>query len=396
MKPYFSQSEYERRWSATYEEMSRRGYDVAIVFGRSAGTYERSGNIVYLTNFYSTHSGAEGDTPAWSGRGYAAAILTGGEAPDLHTDEADSPPDLIATDRVQWHWDVFGELGELLTNRGIEGKVAFVGSDFIPVKFADKLKQATPQIEWVPEDDLVETVRRIKSEEELTCYREGAEIVTAGLNALFEGLRGDMTEAQAAGAAANEVLSRGGAYHMIPINHGDRIQYFCRNPQTGYSLEKPKDGDLVRGWVYGPIWQGYWLDPGRTTVKGKPSDAQRELVEQTANIVDTLITKIKPGVKVMDIAREGEQMTEAAGGGKDQAAIMWPLFGHGVGQFWEEPWIGTTLLWRGESETFEQNMVLGVEAFLAHEGVGSAGFEQNVIVTASGCELLTKTPMLFW
>jgi Xaa-Pro aminopeptidase len=239
-------------------------------------------------------------------------------------------------------------------------------------------------------------VRKFKSPLELDCYREGGVIATAGLNALFEGLRGDLSEAEAAAAAAKEVISRGGAFHMIPVNHGHRINYFCRNPQTGYSLETPEQGDLMRGWVYGPIWQGYWLDPGRTTVKGKPTAEQKLLVEQTANIVDTLIDHIKPGVKVMDIAREGERMNEAAGGGKDQAAVMWPLFGHGVGQFWEEPWIGTTLLWGGEAETFEENMVLGVEAFLAHEGVGSAGFEQNVIVTRDGCELLTTTPMLFW
>lgn len=41
-------------------------------------------------------------------------------------------------------------------------------------------------------------------------------------------------------------------------------------------------------------------------------------------------------------------------------------------------------------------MALGIEAFLGLDGVGSAGFEQNVIVTDGGCELLTTTPMLWW
>jgi hypothetical protein len=30
------------------------------------------------------------------------------------------------------------------------------------------------------------------------------------------------------------------------------------------------------------------------------------------------------------------------------------------------------------------------------KGVGSAGFEQNFIVTEKGLELLTRTPMYFW
>ena len=391
---YFPQDEYEDRWRRVYAELERRGHTAAVVLGRSAGTYERSGDIVYLTNFYSTHSGAEGDTPLWQARGYAGAILAGGEEPELHTDEADTPRDLVATGRIDWHWDVMEGIASGLRARGIEGRVALVGSDFLPVKHFRRLEQLAPQVEWVPEDDLVETARRIKSARELDCYREGAEIVTAGLDALFKGLLAKKTEAEAAADAAHEVIRRGGAYHMIPTSHGDRIQYFCRNPLTGYSRDAPRDGDLVRGWVYGPIWQGYWLDPGRTTVVGTPSAEQKRLVEQCAGIVDALIAEVRPGMPVRDLIAIGDRMTEEAGGQKDQAGEMWPLYGHGVGQFWEQPWLGADIL--EGVETFEENMVLGIEAFLAHEGVGSAGFEQNLILTAGGAELLTTTPMLFW
>jgi hypothetical protein len=40
-------------------------------------------------------------------------------------------------------------------------------------------------------------------------------------------------------------------------------------------------------------------------------------------------------------------------------------------------------------------MVMAAEIFLTHQGVGTAGFEQNLIVTDAGPELLTRTPMLF-
>jgi hypothetical protein len=36
-------------------------------------------------------------------------------------------------------------------------------------------------------------------------------------------------------------------------------------------------------------------------------------------------------------------------------------------------------------------MVLGLETFLLRPGVGSAGVEQNVIVTETGTELLTTS-----
>jgi methionine aminopeptidase len=34
--------------------------------------------------------------------------------------------------------------------------------------------------------------------------------------------------------------------------------------------------------------------------------------------------------------------------------------------------------------------------FLNLPGIGSAGFEQNFIVTKDGTELLTTTPMIWW
>jgi hypothetical protein len=40
--------------------------------------------------------------------------------------------------------------------------------------------------------------------------------------------------------------------------------------------------------------------------------------------------------------------------------------------------------------------VMGAEIFLTHPGVGTAGFEKNLIVTEDGAEPLDRTPMLFW
>ena len=47
-------------------------------------------------------------------------------------------------------------------------------------------------------------------------------------------------------------------------------------------------------------------------------------------------------------------------------------------------------------DVFEENTACSSETFLIHEGVGLAGFEQNLIITKTGVEILTKTPMIFW
>lgn len=69
-----------------------------------------------------------------------------------------------------------------------------------------------------------------------------------------------------------------------------------------------------------------------------------------------------------------------------------PFYGHGIGLSFEQPRISTAMSLPGD--VVEENMVFGVEAFLALEGVGSAFFEDIVIVTRDAPELLTRTPII--
>ena len=64
---YFPIEEYEGRWERVHAEMKRRGLDVAVVWGRSAGGYERCADVLYLTNYFSTNSGQASDPgfPRW-------------------------------------------------------------------------------------------------------------------------------------------------------------------------------------------------------------------------------------------------------------------------------------------------------------------------------------------
>jgi Xaa-Pro aminopeptidase len=395
MERYFPRAEFEARWAKVNDALRAKGLEAAVVWGRSGGTYERSGDVLYLTGYYGTHSGQGMDTPITTARAFASVVLRDGETPELMADEPGPNPALLATDRVGWSRNTIQGTADLVNRLGLKGRVGFVGSDFFPIKYWDAFKAATPGIEWVIVDDLVREVRRIKSARELDAIRHAGRIAGRGLSRLVENLIAGRTEAEAAGEAAREVVRGGGHVHMIPVSHGDLIHYFTRDPLAGYSHDAPKPGDLVRGWVYGPMFQGYWLDPGRTAVCGKrASNAQKNLIEACAGIVEALIADIRPGVRLMDLAAKGQKMLVDAGAEKDQAAEKWPLFGHGVGLFFEKPYISTSM--GDPADVFEDGMVMGVEAFVAHAGVGSAGFEQNIIVGKSGAEIVTDTPMLWW
>ena len=391
----FPLEEFEARWDRVHAAMAAKGYEVAVVWGKTSGVYERAGDILFLTNFYSTHSGQEPDTVLWNGRSYSAAIMQQGTVPELITDEAEARYDIIATDRFQGLYDPIKGVADTLKARGITGKVALVGTDFLAMKYWQQLQAQTPDIEWVAEDDLVREVRQKKSPLELDVFREAGALVTRAHMAMMEKIIAGERESDAAAAAGGILLAEGGFWHRIAISHGKFSQYLESDPIRGFSTLAPKQGEIVHGFIYGPILQGYWLDPGRTAVcGGKPTPEQKHLVETLVDVMEELMAMIKPGVKVMDVALRGDVLSEASGYQSEVLKTNWPYYGHSNGCMWEPPYIEPRLC--SDDDIFEENMVASVEGFFEAEGVGTAVFETNYIVTADGIDEITPVPHLFW
>ena len=386
-------SEYEERWTKVQDAMKRKGYEVALIWGKTSGVYERAGDMIYLANFFSTHSGQEPDTVLWNARGFSCIVMQAGKEPELHTDEAEVRPDIVAIANANGTYDVIKSVADSLRNRGIRGRVAFVGTDFVPVKYARQLEAAASGIDFVPEDDLVRDVRRIKSKRELTCFREGGEIVTKGLTALMKAMLSGKTEAQAAAAAAKIVIEAGGTWHRIPISSGKNARYLESNPLVGYSTKPARVGEMFHGWIYGPIWQGYWLDPGRSAVRGKSTAAQRKMIETQVDMMVKMMAMIKPGVRFKDVALWGDKFSADSGYASEALKTNWPYYGHSNGCMWEKPYIEPRLC--SDTDIFEEGMVASVEAFFDRKGVGTAGYETNYIVTKKGVEEITPVANLW-
>lgn len=387
---YFDQQEYARRWSLVTAQLATRGLDTAVIWGRAGGQFEHCGDILYLTNHFAISAGA--DSPIWNARSFAALIVRGGHPPELFIDEPDPRMDRLAVADVRWSSDPVQAVGDRLNELGVTGEVGFVGTNFFPVKYYRQLCDLCPRIGWRPEDNLVSHVRAIKSEPELDCYRVAGQTASAALTRLMTGLIDGEKEAVAAGAASQIVVERGGRIQLMGTTHGENIGYQCTEPLTGYSQLAPRPGDLVAGMVHGPMWQGYYLDPAREWVcGGVPTAAQGDLIKATVEIVEELCTMIRPGVPLLDLARRGDEMTQRFGGDDSPTSKFFPFYGHGVGLFFETPRIGTAL--SSLQDVFAEGMVLGVEAFLSKDGVGSCLIEDNVIVTGNGIEVLTTTPL---
>lgn len=391
----FPLEEYEARWQRVHDAMERKGYELAVLWGKTSGVYERAGDMLYLANFFSTHSGQEPDTVLWNGRSYSGLILQPGQVPELVTDEAEARFDIIATDRFHGLYDPIKGVADALRKRKPKGKVAFVGSDTLPAKYWDQLKGHLPKVEWAFEDDLVRDVRRVKSKRELALFREAGALVTKAHVAMMEALIAGKTEAEAAGAAGKILLEGGGAWHRMAISHGRVSQYLESDPLTGFSTLSPKRGDIVHGFIYGPILKGYWLDPGRTAVcGGKPKADQKHLVETMVGIMHALMKAIRPGVKVKTVGELGDKLSFASGYSNEVLKTNWPYYGHSNGCMWEAPYIEPRLC--TDADVFEENMVASVEGFYTSKTAGTAVFETNYIITKTGVDEITTTPHLFW
>lgn len=402
----FPFEEYAERWARVYAAAKKRGESSVVVWQRSGGSFDRAGNVYWLSNYASLASGQERNRPGAYGRAFAALLFADDRDPELHIAEPVEATDVdsLATRSVTGHANLIEGVSARLGELEIGGPVLYVGDDMLPAVYARALTDATPDVTWVPADDLLDDAMMIKSALELDVYREAGAIASSALEKLMRALIRGESEAGAAAEAAAEVIRSGGGLQRVGVHHGSGSEAVMWSSSFyGYSDVRPTESDLVRAWLYGPVRHGYWLDPARTAVVGnRPTPAQRELIEGAAAITEGMMAAIRPGVPVSEVESLGDELSRTHGAAEHaQKAFIWG-FGHGVGTFFGPPFIrmGTGFAAAPDAprneETFREGMVLGIEAMLTHEGVGSAGFEQNLVVTSDGTDVLISTPMIFW
>ena len=115
--------------------MAARGYDHLLIWQRGAGTFDRVGDVFWLTNFVMNGSGQD---PASEEIGapytFSAVLIRRGREPELHVGLAGGGPGIVARRlrQVVSHPDnLMTGLARYLRAQGIEGRVAVVGDDVL-------------------------------------------------------------------------------------------------------------------------------------------------------------------------------------------------------------------------------------------------------------------------
>ena len=107
--------------------------------------------------------------------------------------------------------------------------------------------------------------------------------------------------------------------------------------------------------------------------------------------MDRAIALVKPGATTADIVKVWPTAQEF--GFADEEAAFALQYGHGVGlSIWEKP-IFSRLVSLDHPEVLEEGMVFALETYWpAVDGKSAARIEEEVVVTADGCDVLTLFP----
>jgi Xaa-Pro aminopeptidase len=343
------------------------------VFGRGGGTYDRHGDLLYLTGHYQTYPYLPDRPPLWSGRAHAVLVLPVDSEPVLICSAPEVSPDVDIADVRVAGGDFAAQCATLLEPLGGGG---LVGLDAVPASLAaglglDRFERA---------DNVLERLRRRKSPAEQAILREACSIGTAAVDAVIAKALPGATEGEAIAEAAAIACARGAIPYLMAFATGDRASFYTGRPLPGWRAERqlragePARLDLVL------VLDGYYCDFGRSWVVGgaAPGDPLQLLVDTLRNSLDAAMAAAVPGAPACAIARAGQAALP-----KEVETGYPPHWGHGLGLGWEGPW-----LLPDNDEPLEEGYALAIEVALTHCGHTLAA-EHDVLIDADGPELLT-------
>lgn len=231
-------------------------------------------------------------------------------------------------------------------------------------------------------DALIARLRMAKDADELELHRGAAAVVDRALARLASEIRPGRTEADLA-SALTQILPAEGA---DDVGFAPAVLAGANSalPHGSPGRRELASGDLLIVDI-GAAVGGYHADLTRTYVVGAPDARQRELFGVVHEAQRAGIAAAKPGTPCREIDRAARSVIEAAGLG----AHFVHRTGHGLGLEVHEP----PSLHAQNAQPLPEGAVITIEPGVYLPGYGGVRIEDDVAVTASGPEVLTRAPV---
>ena len=279
--------------------------------------------------------------------------------------------------------EVARKLRRELDEHGLAGEP--VGVDLAELPVLAALRAAG--LEMVDGQQVFLDARRRKTGDEIALLATAAAMVDAAYEALYGFLRPGVRENECVGLVS-KVLYDLGSEQVEGVNaiSGER----CSPHPHVYSDRIVRPGDPAFPDIL-HSFNGYRTCYYRTFAVGSASRAMRDAYRRSRDYMDEAIALVKPGATTADIVSVWPRAQEF--GFPDEEAAFGLQYGHGVGlSIWEKP-IFSRLVSLDHPEVIEEGMLFALETYWpAADGWSAARIEEEVVVTADGCEIITKFP----
>jgi Xaa-Pro aminopeptidase len=239
---------------------------------------------------------------------------------------------------------------------------------------------ALPAVRLKPVSGAVERLRMVKSETEIGTIRASVHLNSAALEQALRQFKPDMSELDLAAEIdyRMRILGADGTAFDTIVASGSRTALPHAHP-TGHSIR----GNQLLLVDMGARVAGYCSDMTRTHAVGKLNPKTRRMYRAVLESQLAAIEALKPGATCASVDRAARQVLR--GYGMDKLFIH--STGHGLGlEIHEVPRVG-----RKDGTRLERGMAITIEPGVYLEGVGGIRIEDTVIVTETGCEILTPT-----
>lgn len=241
----------------------------------------------------------------------------------------------------------------------------------------DGLKATFPKAEITVCSEIMVALRRIKSENELACIREGFRIVEIATDEVIKALKPGVTELQMVGVAQKVIYEHGAEYEGLPM-------YVFSESSTRHAISRSTykeigKNDIVQLNLSAKI-DGYSPAIGLPVIMGKLEGEKKELVEFCLKQHEWTEKQLKAGVMADSVAKQFLQNFKDAGYEKNY--VYGPCHGTGMIEV-EAPWMETS-----SNYALEKNMTFQIDTFISGSTFGCR-WEKGIAIKENGVESYT-------
>jgi Xaa-Pro aminopeptidase len=275
-----------------------------------------------------------------------------------------------------------GIISDVLKHLGLEQAcVAFDAGT--PWVLQEHIKRELNRVRVIDACDLLSEARLLKNKYELQSIRHACSIADHAIEAALSFAKDGVAESEVAGVVEHVFQVEGAEYAtMAPaVFSGDHplLGYLCSSDR------KLRTGELVRLDIACTV-DGYCCCIARTGFIGAPDD-------EILNLYNLLRQALKAGIDAVSPGATNTQVhetmhTKLQRGSSNKYGLGW-YGGHGIGLgLHEQPLVGRSQY--VDEVVLKPGMTFALEPAIFIPERGWLGLEDNVVVTESGAEVLSK------